>query len=158
MSEKVVTIAGRQVELQVEHTGGKFRAGDQEIELVAMRDEEAEIRAAGRLYVVPFLNDGTQVAFSFDGQVYRAEVVEKGARIKARHRDHSMSAPMPGLVLKILVKPGDVVSKGTPLVVLEAMKMEHLVLATHEGTVGAVNCAEGELVQAGVELVEIVNG
>jgi biotin carboxyl carrier protein len=54
---------------------------------------------------------------------------------------------MPGVVLKILAKPGDVVKKGAPLVVLEAMKMEHQILAPFDGTVSAVKCVEGEMVQ-----------
>ena len=62
---------------------------------------------------------------------------------------------MPGLVLKILAKQGDVVSKGAPLVVLEAMKMEHQIVAPKDGTVVKVNCVEGELVQPGVDLVEL---
>jgi 3-methylcrotonyl-CoA carboxylase alpha subunit len=66
-----------------------------------------------------------------------------------------MSAPMPGLVLKILVASGAVVEKGAPLIILEAMKMEHQIHAPYAGTVRAVNCHEGELVQPGVDLVEI---
>ncbi len=66
-----------------------------------------------------------------------------------------MSAPMPGLVLKILVREGDVVSKGAPLLVLEAMKMEHQIVAPYDATVSAVNCTEGELVQPGLDLVEL---
>jgi 3-methylcrotonyl-CoA carboxylase alpha subunit len=66
-----------------------------------------------------------------------------------------MSAPMPGSVLKILVAPGDVVQKGAPLLILEAMKMEHQLTAPRDGTVAAVNCKEGELVQPGVDLVTL---
>jgi 3-methylcrotonyl-CoA carboxylase alpha subunit len=66
-----------------------------------------------------------------------------------------MSAPMPGFVLKILVKPGDVVKKGAPLVVLEAMKMEHQIVASHDGTIASINCTEGELVQPGLDLVTL---
>ncbi|HUP47720.1 MAG TPA: biotin/lipoyl-containing protein [Thermoanaerobaculia bacterium] len=153
MSEKVVTIVGRQIELRVERDGTRFRSGGQEIEVVEVRPHEAEIRAGGRTFVVPFALDGTTISFLFDGDAYTAEVAEKGARIRARHRDHSMAAPMPGLILKILVRPGDVVVKGAPLLVLEAMKMEHAIIATHAGTVASINCREGELVQPGLELV-----
>jgi 3-methylcrotonyl-CoA carboxylase alpha subunit len=66
-----------------------------------------------------------------------------------------MSAPMPGAVLKILVSAGDVVKKGQPLLILEAMKMEHVIAAPHDGRVSAVNCSEGELVQPGVDLIEL---
>ena len=125
------------------------------VELVAIRGNEAEIRVAGRTHIVPFVVRGTTVSFAFDGEIYSLDVSEKGARTRARHRDQTTSAPMPGVVLKILVKPGDVVKKGAPLVVLEAMKMEHQIVAPRDGVVRAVNCVEGEMVQPGIELVEI---
>jgi biotin carboxyl carrier protein len=62
---------------------------------------------------------------------------------------------MPGMVLKILVQPGDVVAKGAPLLILEAMKMEHQITAPYDGKVVTVACSEGEMVQPGVELVEV---
>ena len=60
---------------------------------------------------------------------------------------------MPGVVLKILVRPGDVVTRGMPLLILEAMKMEHPIVAPRDGSIASVNCREGELVQPGLELV-----
>lgn len=155
MTEKIVTIAGQQHELAVGRDGGKVRAGEYDIEILAARDREAEIRVGGRNYSVPFVIDGSRISFSFDGEIYFAEVTEKGASGRARHRDQSMSAPMPGLVLKILVAAGAVVEKGAPLIILEAMKMEHQIHAPYAGTVWAINCQEGELVQPGVDLAEI---
>jgi 3-methylcrotonyl-CoA carboxylase alpha subunit len=155
MTEKIVTIAGQQHELAVDRDRGRVRAGEYDIEILAAQDREAEIRVGGRNYTVPFVIDGSQISFSFDGEIYFAEIAEKGARGRARHRDQSMSAPMPGLVLKILVASGAVVEKGAPLIILEAMKMEHQIHAPYAGTVRAVNCHEGELVQPGVDLVEI---
>lgn len=155
MSEKVVTIAGQPVELDLEHEGVHFRAGGHEIDVVGVRGNEAELRVDGRNVVVPFVVNGTEVWFSLDGEIWIADVAEKGARAAARHRDHSMSAPMPGIVLKILVKEGQSVTRAAPLLILEAMKMEHVVAAPYDGTVAAINCREGELVQPGIELVSI---
>jgi len=155
MTDKIVTIGDVQHELLIEHKGATFRAGEQAVEVVAVRGGEAEIRVGGRTYIVPFVVQGTEVSFSFDGEIYTADVVDKGSRARPKQRDHSMSAPMPGIVLKILTKVGDVVEKGAPLVILEAMKMEHQVNAPRAGTVAAINCREGELVQPGVELVTL---
>ena len=124
------------------------------IELISTDGEEAEIRVDGRTHVVPYVIHGSTVNFAFDGEIYFIEVEEKG-RARARHKDHSTEAPMPGVVLRILVREGDVVAKGAPLLILEAMKMEHQITAGHEATVLAVNCREGELVQPGVELVTL---
>ena len=124
-------------------------------ELIALRDGEAEIRVGDRTHVVPFVVSGTRVSFWYDGEIYSIDAGEKGGRSRARLRDHSMAAPMPGVVLKILVRPGSVVTKGMPLIILEAMKMEHPIVAAHDGRVAAVNCSEGQMVEPGVDLVEL---
>lgn len=122
------------------------------IELVRIEGDEAELRIDGRTHFVPYVIQGSTVNFAFDGEIYFVEIEEKG-RARARHRDHSMEAPMPGVVLRILVAQGDVVAKGAPLLILEAMKMEHQITAPRDGKIAGVNCREGELVQPGVELV-----
>lgn len=62
-------------------------------------------------------------------------------------------APLPGTVLEVLVSVGDQVSDGDPLVVLEAMKMEHTIRATGAGTVSELRCEPGARVDAGDVLV-----
>jgi 3-methylcrotonyl-CoA carboxylase alpha subunit len=70
-------------------------------------------------------------------------------------RDHGLTSPMPGLVLKVLVRPGEKVRAHQTLIVLEAMKMEHNIEAPYDGTVKTVNCAEGGRVAEGAVLIEI---
>ena len=64
-----------------------------------------------------------------------------------------LTAPMPGRVLAIFVKAGDTVARGAPLLVMEAMKMEHTVVAPAAGTVTKIGCALGEQVGEGIELL-----
>src|SRR5947207_2906509 len=123
------------------------------VEIIELRKNEAEIEIDGRTHFVPFLVIGTKVQFAFDGEIYSIEVQERGGRARTGHRDHSLEAPMPGLVLKVLVEAGSEVEKGAQLVILEAMKMEHAILAPRDGVIATVNCREGEMVQAGVDLV-----
>ena len=65
----------------------------------------------------------------------------------------AVRAPLPGKIIDLRVKAGDKVSKGQPLLVLEAMKMEHTLAAPADGVVEKVNCREGEQVEEGTELV-----
>ena len=66
----------------------------------------------------------------------------------------AVRAPLPGKIIDLRVKAGDKVSKGQPLLVLEAMKMEHTLAAPADGTVKSVRYAVGEQVAEGAELVE----
>jgi 3-methylcrotonyl-CoA carboxylase alpha subunit len=74
---------------------------------------------------------------------------------EGQDRHGGLAAPMPGRIVAVLVKAGDSVERGAPLVVMEAMKMEHTVTAPMAGTVGLVECAEGEQVKEGVELLTL---
>ena len=65
-------------------------------------------------------------------------------------------SPMPGRILKILVSKGDSVSKGTPLVIVEAMKMEHTIKASFAGSVQDIPFKEGDPVDAGASLVTLI--
>jgi len=67
----------------------------------------------------------------------------------------SLTAPMPGAVVRVLVSVGDAVVVGQPLVVLEAMKMEHTVAAPAAGMVATVSVTAGQQVDAGTVLVVV---
>ena len=68
-----------------------------------------------------------------------------------------LTAPMPGKVVALLAQPGQAVEKGTPLLILEAMKMEHTITAPAAGVVKAFCYAAGEQVADGAALVEFEN-
>jgi 3-methylcrotonyl-CoA carboxylase alpha subunit len=67
----------------------------------------------------------------------------------------SLTSPMPGTLIKVLVSEGQEVQEGQPLVVLEAMKMEHTIVAPHAGIVQRLAYGEGASVAGGVTLVEL---
>ena len=64
-----------------------------------------------------------------------------------------LTAPMPGKIIEVKVTPGQTVSRGAPLIVLEAMKMEHSIAAPADGRVTGVRFAVGDLVEEGAELI-----
>ncbi|HYD07021.1 MAG TPA: acetyl/propionyl/methylcrotonyl-CoA carboxylase subunit alpha [Reyranella sp.] len=66
----------------------------------------------------------------------------------------AVRSPLPGKIIDLKVKAGDTVSRGQPLLVLEAMKMEHTLAAPADGTVKSVRYGVGEQVPEGAELVE----
>ena len=67
----------------------------------------------------------------------------------------TVTAPMPGTVVKVLVAAGDRVAARAPLVVLEAMKMETPLVSPYDATVRAVHVAEGDRIAGGAPLVEL---
>ena len=70
----------------------------------------------------------------------------------------SLAAPMPGQVVSVLVTEGQAVQAGDPLLILHAMKMEHLIAAPHAGTIAALHYRAGEAVPAGAPLLELRAG
>lgn len=67
----------------------------------------------------------------------------------------SVLAPIPGLVLRLLVKEGDNVNAGDPVLILEAMKMESEIASTATGIINKINVKEGTSVQEGEVLIEV---
>jgi acetyl/propionyl-CoA carboxylase alpha subunit len=80
---------------------------------------------------------------------------EPGSPAETATGSSTVTAPMPGTVLRVLVAPGDTVEPRQPLVVLEAMKMETPLLAPYAASVREVKVAEGDRVAGGAELIEL---
>ena len=88
-----------------------------------------------------------------NGRTYKWERIEPGS--SGTEDEGGLIAPMPGKVLEVLVAQGDVVEAGTPLMVLEAMKMEHRIVAAADGTVVAVHFDAGDQVAQGAVLLDL---
>ncbi|MFM5588511.1 biotin carboxylase N-terminal domain-containing protein [Aeromonas rivipollensis] len=93
--------------------------------------------------------DGRRIPFAADDRRHRP------------HHDHDGAqgavAPMHGIVVALLVEVGQSVGKGQPLLVLEAMKMEHVLKADKEGVITALSCRQGEQVSQGAVLVHFAD-
>ena len=88
-----------------------------------------------------------------NGRTYKWERIEPGS--SGTEDEGGLVAPMPGKVLEVLVAQGDVVEAGSPLMVLEAMKMEHRIVAAADGTVVAVHFEAGDQVAQGAVLLDL---
>jgi biotin carboxyl carrier protein len=156
VSQKIISIDGTDSEFTLKPNVRSLRIADgREVELISVSGNDAVVSIGGVRENVPFLISGEEVHFVLRGETYRAAVSEKLAGKKGRHRDHSLSAPMPGVVLKLFVEVGAEVAKGAPLLILEAMKMEHQISAPFDGVVEKISCQAGELVQPGIDLISV---
>lgn len=127
-------------------------------------------------YSVELLDScGDQLRMAIDGIQYRFEVTRsedrffvhsfsgsieilKLSRHPLRHNtteEGTANSPMPGQVLKIMVQVGQKVSAGDPLILLEAMKMEHTMRANADGIIETILVKQGQVVGPGQVLVQI---
>jgi acetyl/propionyl-CoA carboxylase alpha subunit len=114
---------------------------------------DATIDGIRRVFTVHIAGDHVDVDSDLGASEYvvRPRLPEPDAHVAAG----SLTAPMPGAVVRVLVELGTEVVAGQPLVVLEAMKMEHTVAAPAAGTVTAVSVTAGQQVDAGTVLVVV---
>ncbi|MGF1560535.1 MAG: acetyl-CoA carboxylase biotin carboxyl carrier protein subunit [Flavobacteriaceae bacterium] len=82
-------------------------------------------------------------------------VKQMGLLSIASQKIKDVKAPMPGLIVDVLVKEGQEISEGTPLIVLSAMKMENILLAPADGTIKSVMVAKEDTVDKGQIIVEM---
>jgi 3-methylcrotonyl-CoA carboxylase alpha subunit len=103
---------------------------------------------------------GTQHEISFSGAKAVIEIIDPlSLRRKAREDEGGeagdVTALMPGRIVRLLVEPGQTVSRGTGLLILEAMKMENEIQAPIDGTIQEVFVSAGDTVESGAPLVHI---
>ena len=119
-------------------------------------DGEVEASVGGRRIVAAVVPQGDKRHVFLDGRSIVLTYADPLGVAGAEHEEEGtgLLSPMPGKVIALLAKPGAAVEKGAPLLVLEAMKMEHTISAPHAGTVKSFRFAAGDQVEEGVALVE----
>jgi 3-methylcrotonyl-CoA carboxylase alpha subunit len=100
------------------------------------------------------VHDGQMLSIFEGGRTWRLERFDPLALAAKRDsQGGSLAAPMPGKITQVLVKPGDAVSLGQPLMILEAMKMEHTIKAPDDGVVETVHFQPGDQASDGDVLI-----
>lgn len=89
-----------------------------------------------------------------NGRSHRVTLLEPGTET-SQISDGSLVAPMPGTILDIMVSPGESVSSGQPLLLMEAMKMEHKIVSPSDGTIESLLCNIGDRVDQGTVLIVV---
>jgi pyruvate carboxylase subunit B len=152
-----LTLAGDEVAVD----GERLRAHITEVEGTPLR----QVVVGDEVHRVVVRRDGGRGRYTLWIDGYRYEVEALDERTRAI-RDMSAAtavasgpaplvAPMPGLIVRVNVEPGDTVDAGQGLIVMEAMKMENELRAPAAGTVRRVSVAPGTAVEKGALLVEL---
>jgi biotin carboxyl carrier protein len=110
----------------------------------------------GRQWRIAIAGDAAATWVFVDGQVARIEATAGRERPRGQTGgDGAVVSPMPASVVAVHAALGQTVNEGDTVIVLEAMKMELPIRAPRNGRVTALHCAKGDLVQPGVNLLEI---
>ena len=105
-------------------------------------------------YVITIKRKGAVAAPVVVAPVAQVQKTEPMAK-KTIAAEKTISAPLPGIIIEVKVKAGDVIKAGQVVAVLEAMKMENDIQAEFDGTVTAVNVNQGDSVLEGAVIVVI---
>jgi 3-methylcrotonyl-CoA carboxylase alpha subunit len=152
--------AGRQRDARLTFAGERWSIAIDDgapLRLTGPRIENGALVAGadhGRLRVT-VVADGNQVTVIERGRATRVTRVDVLAEAEAASFGHGqLTSPMPGTVVRVMVEPGAAVTRGQPLMVVEAMKMEHTIAAHADGIVKLVRFRAGDSVAEGVELIQ----
>jgi len=129
----------------------------QRFEIEELGRDAIRFRKDGVTEQAKFLRDGDRLYILHQGVTLSFRDLTLAAPVSAAATggDGKVRAAMNGRVVALLVKPGDRVTAGQPVMTLEAMKMEHVHTAGIAGTIVAIDVAEGEQVTTGKVVVEI---
>lgn len=121
--------------------------------LILHTENDLWLEIDGRKYKTEAVKVGDTWWVHFMGHTLQFEVVEPGA--SGAEEDGNLTAPMPGKVLEVFVKEGQQVSAGDQLLIMEAMKMEHKIIADKDAVVETIHFNAGDQVTQGAELIKL---
>ena len=133
-----------------------FHINDKQIVASGELDENGKLKAGitGKKTHSTVVQNNEVLTIFHAGKRYHLSIFSDSSSVNSEHEDSgSLISPMPGKIIEVLVKEGDTVKKGSPLLILEAMKMEHTISAPMDGTVTAIYFSEGEMLDEGLELL-----
>ncbi|WP_020568203.1 acetyl-CoA carboxylase biotin carboxyl carrier protein subunit [Neolewinella persica] len=136
------------------------------LDLIATGEGTHHLLHDGKSYVVEVLRtdaDAKTMSLRVNGREHHLQLADKTDQLVKKLGFSAVSAikslnaiaPMPGLVLDIMVAVGDTVTDGTPLLILEAMKMENVLKSEGDGVVKSISVKKGDAVEKRQLLIEL---
>lgn len=158
MENMTATVADRSFDLTADEVGG--------LNIVGPFHGKYHLILGGESYTCELVaadNYGKQLTVSVDRRRFTVDLAddydrivrELGLATTVASQSNEVYAPMPGLILQVMVAAGTEVEAGTPLLVLEAMKMENVIKAEGVGTVKAIKVEVGQAVDKRQLLIEM---
>ena len=136
--------------------GLDFGAEIKPAQFAAGGDGPLRVTLAGRRFETVVVRQERSLTIFCEGTAERLELVDPiAAAAVSEAPSGRLTAPMPGRIVQLHVTPGAKVKRGDTLLVLEAMKMEHSILAPADGVVESLDYAVGDLVEEGVALLSL---
>ncbi|MCF8266892.1 MAG: biotin/lipoyl-binding protein [Ignavibacteriales bacterium] len=136
-----------------------IQGNNYEVEIQNIEDNIAEVEVNGSVYKVEIHREikTTKTPVLVRKQVIPSSEADKSKTSSPSERKGAglIKAPLPGTILEVKVRPGDIVKFGDKLLVMEAMKMENNITADREGKIAAVKVNQGDSVLEGDILIEI---
>ena len=138
-------------------TGLRIMVNGLKLELSGERlsDGRLLVRLDGRVFKARAVREGDDWHVFCEGDYRRLSLKQELAGAGDEASTGSLSAPMPGKVIKVLTAAGAKVTRGQALLILEAMKMEHTIVAPADGVVKEIHYGAGEQVLEGAELITL---
>ena len=147
-----------EIEINDEGTEGTINGSDFEIDIQAQGSQSFHVLNNNKGYNIEVVStdfDAKELTLLVNGNKYPVKVKDSfdllldklGMSNTLTQKINDVKAPMPGLVLEIKVKEGDVIEKGDPILVLEAMKMENVLKSPTEGVIKKVIVTKGDAVE-----------
>lgn len=142
MRKFIVTVNGKSYEVEVEEVKGAPLGG------IPANQEPVKVKS-----VLDAVKSVQPIKVEQQTKKTEQVISQPG---KSEGNGMPVTAPMPGTVLEVKVKPDDKISRGQVLIVLEAMKMENEIVAPKDGTIGVLKAVKGSPVKAGELLLTII--
>ena len=131
-----------------------FEDGEITLDAVALQGNDVTASLDHQKQQATVHQDGLITTVFYNGHTVRLSAVSNSSSVE-EESENALVAPLPGYVRQVLVAKGDVVTKDQPLIIVEAMKMEHTILSPKDGLVDDVFYKAGDQVLEGAELLAI---